>query len=312
MAEQEKRKLPVLLTIREVFVGTTQSYLAFLSASRFLVAVFAVGIALIVWAGYRAGIADVRGMVSLGIPGEPGRHAYEVFVSRMSSREFYAGVVIVALASIFFVVRWHRYILLGEAASPPGSAHRHYVWVLTKVGLVYALFMAVLYYVTIVLPMRPVVDFVMENPGVLKVAWIYGLGMGFLRNVVSSAIAMRLWLVLPEAALEARANVFRTFMASHGNTWRLVLCDFGIRLFRMVLVFGLALLCGVASGFVFDPPGKLEGAFAFVVLFVFGLPAYLYFLMLEVALLSVAYREIVGLPGGHEGEATAAEPTPGL
>lgn len=306
------RKLPILPTLREVFVGTTQSYLTFLSASRALVAVLAFGIALIVWSGYRAGIGDLQGMVNLGIPGEPGRSAYGIFISRMSSPEFYAGFVIGALASLFFVVRWHRYILLGEPAPPPGRAHRHYVWVLAKVGLVYGLFLAVLIYLTIALPMRTVLDFMVKNPHVLPVAWIFWGTLGFFRNVVSSAVSMRLWLVLPEAAVEGRGKVFQTFMASHGNTWRLVICDFAVRLCRMVVLFGLAVLCGVASGFVFEPPGKLKGALAFGVLLLVGLPAYLYFLMLEVGLLSVAYREIVGLPGGHEGEATVAEPSPGL
>ena len=99
-------------------------------------------------------------------------------------------------------------------------------------------------------------------------------------------------------------------MASHGNTWRLIICDFAVRLCRMVLLFGLAVLCGAASGFVFEPWGKLEGALAFGVLFLFGLPAYLYFLMLEVGLLSVAYREIVGLPGATP--IPAQESAPGL
>jgi len=287
-------------------VGTTQNCLAFLSASRLLVAVLAFGIALIVWAGYRASIADVRGMLTLGLPGEHGRHGYEVFVSRMSSPEFYAGLVIVVLASIFFAVRWHRYILLGETASPPFSSHRHYVWVLVKVALVYALFSYALMYVGFIWPTHAMVDFATQHSISLAFVGMAGVALRVLRGVVSSAVSMRLWLVLPDAALTGRRKVFATFMASQGNTWRLVICYFAIHICRVASFIALCFLCGVVPAASLESYGKLEGAIAFSALFVFGLPLYLYLLMLEVGLVSVAYREIIGLPGNEKDELAPA------
>jgi predicted ferric reductase len=73
-------------------------------------------------------------------------------------------------------------------------------------------------------------------------------------------------------------------------------------LIALGLVIVLSLIAAALGG----------GAVLMVLVAAVGLAAYFYFLMLQITMLSVAYREIVGLPGGHEGEATAAEPSPGL
>ncbi|MEQ8268043.1 MAG: hypothetical protein RH982_12665 [Parvibaculum sp.] len=309
MAQATGRRLPLARTISEVFAGATGNYVAFLSIVRIQVFFVVLGLALIVWSGYRAGIGDVPNMLRLGLPGEPGRYVLGMLISRMSSFEFYAGVALAFVSSAIVAIRLHRFILLADTKPPPLAAYRRYAWTLTKVALVYGLFGFFVYYVLTLLMLPAQVDYVMEHRGSLLVVWIFNLVFGLVRTVLASAVSMRLSLALPDAATEGRGRVISTFVASHGNTWRLVLCDLAVRCARLLLLWGLALGCGAVSGSFLEEFGKLEGATAFVVLLVLGAPLYFYLLMLEVGLLSVAYREIVGLPGSREGQ-PASEPAP--
>jgi hypothetical protein len=125
----------------------------------------------------------------------------------------------------------------------------------------------------------------------------YLLVLGFL---------LRLMLALPDAAIGQPGKVIGIFPASQGNTWRMVGYGVLIGLIYTAILFGLVLILGLLGAVIGG------GAIAVLLLGAVGLAAYFYFLMLQITMLSVAYREIVGLPGGHEGEATVAEPSPGL
>lgn len=307
------RKLPVLQTLREVFVTTTGSYRSFLSAASGPVAIAGMGIGLYVWSGYRAGVDDIGTMLRFGVPGEWGENPYAIFIPKMSSPEFWVGIALIAVASVILAVRLHRFVLLDDGADDPRDAvYGRYVWTATKIGVISFLVSIALAIGLTKWLLIPLVDFAMQYPGALAFVGLAGFVFRLVTKVIESAVSMRISMALPNAALGGPAPVFRAFMAAHGNTWRLVLCDLVVRVCETATMFALAVACAVVSGFAPAEFGNLEGVAGFAALFVLGLPLFLYLLMLRLTLLSVAYREIVGLPGGHEGEATVAEPSPGL
>ncbi|MBX3446852.1 MAG: hypothetical protein KF765_08855 [Parvibaculaceae bacterium] len=307
------RKLPVFQTLREVIAIATGYYWSFLSAASGLVAILGMGIGLYVWSAYRAGVDNIATILGLGIPGERGENPFTIFIPRMSSPEFWAGVALIWVASAFLAVKLHRFVLLKDGADDPRDVvYGEYIWTTIKISLV----ILVLAIGIIIVPgywlLSLLVEFLLQNPRTENHVWLAGQIFTNFAGVLVSLVSVRVLLALPAAAVGGHAGVFHAFIAAHGNTWRLILCGLVVHGLDVALTFTLAVVCAVVSGFSPGEYGKLAGAAGFLAFFILGLPFFLYLLMVEVALLSVAYREIVGLAGGHEGEATVAEPTPGL
>ncbi len=116
------------------------------------------------------------------------------------------------------------------------------------------------------------------------------------------ALYMRMALSLPDAAVGMGGRVRTIFKATKGN---------GARLLGYLIVFGLALtLAFVLTLLVMGVAASVIAPFVGMqVALVLGLivyaALYMYFLMSSITMLSVAYREIVGLP-------PAMQPDPAL
>ncbi|MBX3505672.1 MAG: hypothetical protein KF895_09365, partial [Parvibaculum sp.] len=281
-----------------MFAIATRNYWSFLSAASGIVAIVGMGIGLYVWSAYRAGVEDIATLLSLGVPGERGESPFAIFTPKMSSPEFWAGIALIAVASAILAVQLHRFVLLEEGADDPRDAvYGQYIWTTTKISLV----LLVLSIGLIIVPgywlLSSLIEFLLQNPRTENHVWLAGQVFTNFASVLVSLVSVRVLLALPAAAVGCHAGVFRAFIAAHGNTWRLFLCSFVVRGLELALTFTLAVICTVVSGFSPGEYGKLAGPAGFVAFVILGLPFFLYLLMVEVGLLSVAYREIVGLPG---------------
>jgi len=122
--------------------------------------------------------------------------------------------------------------------------------------------------------------------------------------VLMLGVMLRLMTALPDVAVGVDRGVIDSWRATSGNTWRMAGYGFLIYV-PMIIVFAILerLVLGATEA-VADNGGMAVA----VITVLLGVALYLYFLMAQITMLSVAYREIVGLPGPAGGEA-AAEPS---
>ncbi|PKP77461.1 MAG: hypothetical protein CVT81_09295 [Alphaproteobacteria bacterium HGW-Alphaproteobacteria-3] len=307
------RKLPVIRSVSEVFSGVTRHYfqLAFLALPAVLVLLFVS--AYQYWILYKVGFYSLAERMSgREAPGDIAA-TYGKMLSAIPWAQIVPVILIGALASAIAAVRWHRFVLLGDGSSPIlRREDLQYLWTTVKV-----LFFLFLFFV------------VVSAGGGIVIAVIAGaaagagddggfaeLGLLFLVLIplvlvgyaLMIGVTMRLLLALPAVAVGADGGVIETWHATSGNTWRIAGYTLLIYI-PMFVVFAILerLILGTTEAMT-DNGGMVIAAMTVLL----GIVLYLYFLMTQITMLSVAYREIVGLPGGHEGEATVAEPSPGL
>ncbi len=301
------RKLPVFRSVGEVFAGVTRHYFQLLFAAWPAAFLIAVGVGLYVWAYGEAGFGDLIALMQSGASPEEIAAAAEAVEQAAMGPVYFAAILLMFLASAVAAVRWHRFVLMGEHS---GLLLRRedfrYIWTFIKVLLLY--FLLILFGIFLVFGLQSLAGESMKagNAGVvglLSVAAVLLIIFGYLYAL---GIMLRMMLALPGVSIGSASKVFSILSATAGNTWRMVgyalLIGIAYGLIALGLVVVLSLIAAALGG----------GAALTVLVAAVGLAAYFYFLMLQITMLSVAYREIVGLPGGHEGEATAEQPSPGL
>lgn len=284
------RKLPVFAALGEVLSGVVRHYFQLLVAAwpAVLLLLFAVGF--IGWLYYSVGYFEAL-TANEGMPDLAALEAAAIALTAGGSRwALYGAQFLSVAASAVAAVRWHRLVLLGEGANGRGGVvplrkeDGRYLFALLKILLLCIGGMLLFASVAIAMSMTGSKAFNVVIGVVLS--FLYLLMLGFL---------MRLLLALPDATVGGRGRVFAVFRASSGNTWRLL---------------GLLLLLGFVSttviGVAFMAISALANAVgvtsvssspAFIVISVFvGLAIYLYFALAQITSLSVAYREIIGLP----------------
>ncbi|KAB7740453.1 hypothetical protein F2P47_07955 [Parvibaculum sedimenti] len=185
------------------------------------------------------------------------------------------------IASLFLwpiiAVAWHRFILLGDAA--PGAFHLHF-------GRREARFLMV----SIFLGLLMLPGYIMAaltvamnegaaNPSLSLVAFL-----GLIALLVAVYYFTRLLLLLPGVAVDEPIDPRLILERTRGNFWRLVL---------------LMLLATLPIGVAFVVIGTVMLSLGLPTLIVFVLAAvfYIFFAIVGVAVLSIAYRELVGPPG---------------
>lgn len=301
------RKLPVFRSVGEVFSGVTRHYFQLLVAVWPAAILIAIGVALYVWAYGEAGFGELIVLMQSGASPEEIAAAAEAMDQAAMGPTYFAATVLLMLASAVAAVRWHRFVLIGEHS---GMLLRRedfrYIWTIIKVMLLY--FMLILFGAFLVIGLQALSGESMKagNAGVvgfLEMAAAVPIVVGYL---FALGVLLRMMLALPEVSVGGRGKVFSILSASEGNTWRMLGYWLVIALAHGLIALGLALVLSLLAAVLGG------GALLTVLIAAAGLGAYFYFLMLQITMLSVAYREIVGLPGGHEGEATVAEPSPGL
>jgi len=306
------KKLPVFRAIGEVFSGVTRHYFRLLwLALTPLTLMFASAIVLgvliasedLLFPGLDTGIES---------PGdrEPDWTWPTIVVAIFT-------VLVILYAYGAMVARWHRFVLLGEVRVRRnaffGRINLRYMITTLKIMLV-LLFVALplSFFGTrlsdtvsrfVVMALAPL----LERTGELAPGIVAGIVKFIVFVLPLTLVIARIVLALPDAAVGRKGSIEAIFETTRGNT---------LRLAALLLVTGLVVqVIDTAAVNVAEAAEAWGGPdnpwFALLWLAIY-VPLSFFGIMLYFTSLSVAYREIVGLPGGHEGEATVAEPTPGL
>ena len=299
------RKLPVFRSVSEVFSGVTRHYFELIGVAAFpllaMLVVTVVGGAVL----WQSGLADWY-MEMLRQPvGSTAQTAPPVSGG--------SGLLIVLLAIVVMLlfaacaVRWHRFVLLGERPGAGGAPlvtwrgeDGRYVITILKLSLV------MIFAMIRVVAGSVIADYLTNGGGGSGPGALGGLlfiGVFFLLML----LFVRISIALPDAALGGRGSVRVTFERTEGNSWRLLGYNILVQLALMVVSLIYGLLATLILGSVFAD--STNGA-AMLTSALLNIPIYLYSSMIGVTMLSVAYREIVGLPDG-EGP-TGAEPASAL
>lgn len=175
-------------------------------------------------------------------------------------------------------VTWHRFILIGDA--PSGSFHLHF-------GRREARFLMVSIFLFLLLLPGLLLAIAGTTVAAEQSQSTTGSLLGFigmLLILVSVYFFVRLSLLLPAAAVDDPVDARLVLERTRGNFW------------RMIVVFALVVLpialCVVLLANLMQamPALAILGAVAFAVISIF-------FAIVNVAVLSVVYRELVGPPG---------------
>ncbi len=298
------RKLRVFRSVGEVFSGVTRHYFQLLVAAWPALVFVAIGVGLYVWFFYRAGIGDVFAKMGDGSPTTEIMQAYMLASSSLEPG-YYAAMLLIFIATAVAAVRWHRFVLLGDgSASLLRTEDGRYIWTFIKVMFAYFLFLAalMLVFMGIAAVFAAVASVGTEGSGSLAATFmIVAAPLGFLAYLLILALLIRLMLALPDAAIGQPGRVVALFKATHGNTWRI--------LGYMLLIGLIWIPLFVLAAFIIGAVAMLMGTAGGILAGVLYLAVYLYFLMTQITMLSVAYREIIGLPGEVPAEG-APEPLP--
>ena len=281
-------KLPVIGTVSEVVSGVLRHYFQLIYVAWPAVLLLLLSFGAMVWIYLSSGILDAAN----GQNPEDIKAALERMESGGNNLVFIFGGLLAGLASAVSAVRWHRFVLLGEGAGGRFGQIRvlrredgSYIWATIKLFFVYMLFIAAI----AILAMLVVMLSRAMGAGGERSA---GTGLlvvlgAFAVYVAALMVIFRLMIALPDAAVGQGGRVLEMFRRTRGNSWRL--------LGAFILLF---LIGGVAMGLAGVVFGLLAGI-GFVGVLVAGLlyaGVYLFFLMMQITMLSVSYREIIGLP----------------
>ena len=192
--------------------------------------------------------------------------------------QFFLALVL-EIASLFLwpviAVTWHRFILLGD--EPAGPVHFHF-------GRREAIFLLVSIFRTLLfIPLAALslaAAELQESPSGALLA-LFGLFL------VALAIYffVRLTLLLPAVAIGDPINPRLVLERTRGNFWRL---------FTVMFAVGAPILIlSSVAGMLMAGSGTMQLVTVAIAAF-----AYVFFAVVNVAVLSIAYRELLGLPGG--------------
>jgi hypothetical protein len=287
------RKLRVFRSVGEVFSGVTRHYFQLLVASWPAVVVLFLSAGVYYWVYFTSGVVELIAAAQESNDPTTVLAVYERLFSGGNGLILTLSIIVGMIASALAAVRWHRFVLLGDGnVSFLRSEDGRYIWTFIKVWALYVL--------TAVFLVAGIVGGVVligpairaDTSGVM--VGLVSLG-GIFVVLLFGGYVTRLMLALPDAAIGQAGRVFTVFRMARGNTWRLIGYTFLILLMMVVVVLIAFLLAGVVGALLLllGQPGLAIATIVGVVLYV---AIYLYFVMVGITMLSVAYREIVGLP----------------
>lgn len=285
----EIKKFQVFKSVGEVFSGVTRHYFELLWVARFAAAVYAA-----MWALLIIMFSSVMGYgTAVGSEAETLKT-----MAPVSTLILFVLVILLIVSALAAAVQWHRFVLLGERDGPLlGQFKFGYFWTSLKMS-----FMAI--------PIMLAAIFVFGIPAYL-VSMSGALGSSatyaIFGAVTLAYIPVLIWIVraslaLPDVALGGLGSVFTAWEKTKGNSLRLL----GYTLIIQVIVSAASNLAQMLIAAILKP------VFASVITPLAGqeqlaaglicLPLALYTVMVGVTMLSVAYREIIGLPQVPEGQ----------
>ncbi|MEQ8268044.1 MAG: hypothetical protein RH982_12670 [Parvibaculum sp.] len=298
-------KLPVFKSVGEVFSGVTRHYFQLVALTWSALLFIALSVGLNIYTYSQNGMNDVFELMRQG--GAPSGQVLERFLEAAEAAErdplYYVAYLLFMLASAVAAVRWHRFVLFGESrAAFLRFEDARYLWTLLKLSLLGLL--AILILVGATAGIVYAVGNLIEMPEQTKLQ-PFASPLIFIAVVALYiffvGLVLRLMMGLPDAAVGQSGQIFRAFGATRGNTWRLG----GYAVLTGLLIL-LVLFTGILTiGFFLRYILWQSPLIWALVVVVVAAAAYFYFLMLQITMLSVAYREIIGLPG-----TPSAEPVP--
>lgn len=283
------RKFPVFKSVGEVFSGVTRHYFQLLGAAFWGIAAYVVGILLLI---YAIGAAAYRTVSSGAVASDSEVSA--IFANLLTNVPLAIGAVLLLIVGMLAsAVRWHRFVLLGERSGPLfGAFELKYLWVVIKttfvlicVGLLAGAIIGLIAFVAQSVNVKG------ELGGALLIFGVVAVYL-FLIYVI-----VRLSVALPDAAM-GEGSIRKAWNKTRGNGWRLLGYTIIVQLISIIVMQIVSAVVNLALG----TASETADITAILVSIAIQLPLYVYFLMIGVTMLSVAYREIVGLPG--EGRAT--------
>ncbi|MAU61319.1 hypothetical protein [Parvibaculum sp.] len=186
--------------------------------------------------------------------------------------------VVINLATLFLwpiiAVAWHRFILMGDA--PPGKFHFSFGRREARY-LIVSVFLTLLFAPGVILSATPA--FLPANMTASLLSFF-----GVLLLMVAIYFMVRLTLLLPAVSVGDPVNPRLVLERTRGNFWRLVAVFAAIVLPMFVILFLVGSLVG----------GNLVMNVAAVAVLSLVL---ILFAIVNIAVLSIAYRELIGPPG---------------
>ncbi|MBX3505920.1 MAG: hypothetical protein KF895_10615 [Parvibaculum sp.] len=296
------RKLPVFRSVGEVFAGVTRHFFELLR-----IALVPVALSFGVFAAAAFWVDDpelVRWTLSIELPEETGLDETDALAEEdKRSRAIMFGLAVLASYLIYVpaIVSWHRFVLYGEKTS---SLLRwedmRYVISVIKIALAFLFFL-----IPMGIAVAGIVWLAQKIPGLEEGALLSPAGISAAAAiaagyVIATGLLMRMSLALPDASIGGKGGIEDMIDRTRGNTWRLV----GFNTLILLAMLPISVLYGFAAEFVMGL--EIGGLSPTLLAALINMPLTLYLSMLSITMLSVAYREIVGLPGFGEPQASPA------
>ncbi len=287
------KKLPVFASVREVLSGVSSHYFQLILAS---------------WPAILLLLAAFGTMNYLGADFMEASQKNDREATKAALEHLFSGgtglvlilvLLLFVLTSAIAAVRWHRFVLLGEGADRGYGQIRilrgedgSYIWTSIKLGLVYLLFaVAVGIFVVLGASIAHAIGGGEEKGSGASMLLFLGITIIYLGVLL---VFFRLMIALPDAALGQGGRVMEAFRRTRGNSWRLLGAFLILLVTAAILMVIAGLVLGALSGI---------GLVGTVIGDILYAGVYLFTLMVQITMLSVAYREIVGMPGEEVSEA---------
>jgi hypothetical protein len=270
------KKLPVIQSAREVFSGVTRHYFDLLRSAPLASLAYLLGAAVI---GY---ITDTPS----DLPRKDANGAMVEALVQQWPLAMAAGLL-AAAGFVAAAVRWHRFVLLGERGGPLwGRFEARYLWTLIKLTLCGVLIMSavMLFFVLSSYLFAFSKEFLSEKVGVTIL-----VGALMAVYVWLFALFLRASIAFPDVALGKGGSLNAALNHTTGNSWRLL----G---YVLLIQIPLGIGVGLAQMAIAGALGALIGSSAKIITILLMLPISLYVAMIGITTLTVAYRELVGLP----------------
>lgn len=318
------RKLPVFQSFKEVYSGVFAHFFELLRVAWLPLAISLLISALASWwlLQYLQAVPVLTASEMGGLSQEDAKAvqaaqmvAFLKMMPWVSASLFLQFIVMSAVA-----VGFHRFVLLGERHRGWGGTgfgfgrnELVYIWSMIKIGFVGLIAVLVL---TIALGMivggALFVGGTMDAGASGLTPALIGTILGYVVIAVVLLFVMsRLSIVLPHVALGNPSRIRFIWNTTKGNSWRLAaffaLVALCAALASAIAVAPLDLLLGIPLMATQETVRDLAASpWKFALRFVVSIPLTLAWAMLTVTMLSVAYREIVGLPADGVAASEAA------
>ncbi|MDO8838278.1 MAG: hypothetical protein Q7V31_05065 [Parvibaculum sp.] len=312
------RKLRVFRSVREVFAGVTRHYFQLLFVAWPALVLLAAGFAILYWLLERAGYSTLIELTQSNPTQEQLAEAYAAFAIAFSIPGLFGVLAMNLLASAAMAVRWHRFVLLGESRSMLlRSEDFRYIWASIKVAVLAAIVIAAFALVGFAAflgfgHLAPQIIGLTAEETILRDTATVGFTALLALFILSSgalaiALIFRMALALPGAAV-SRMGIASALRETRGNSWRILSYVVLVFLASAAFAFITTLVVSVILGALASIGGAML-TISLVAGTTYVAALYAYLLMLQVTMLSVAYREIISLPGEVPAEG-APEPFP--